>query len=347
MSLEQEYIYSGLCFDFKEWRDIEKREGSQDGMLYILGDTKYRFSCKEYEVTFPSNQHVSLESETPRYEELSSVHDYGQGFSESAPPAGGPVETAISLVNADAIDTALVLSDPQGEALRPALLNMASPTNPGGKYNIGEKAQEEMIFYRSNMWAYLDPDGTSGLSFCEAKFPNYPLPDVGGLYTPGVTFIRGSEADKFRLIKPRKIDIVSVPSIKFPKLVDGEYSASDRERMFNKIRAILSIAREHGNDAVVLSAFGCGMFRNPPESVSVLFEEVIREHFAGVFKRIVFAIKCVDGKVSNYDAFARVFPVDKELEKKICLFPQPSMKFGEPAAWGSAAESVAFYVHWD
>lgn len=93
---------------------------------------------------------------------------------------------------------------------------------------------------------------------------------------------------------------------------------------------------EHGNNAIVLSAFGCGMFRNPPECVSVLFNEVIRTHFIGVFKRIVFAIKCVDGKAFNYDCFAKVFPEDKELERKICLFPEPApAQFGMSMAWGT------------
>lgn len=246
MNLTQEYIYSGLSFDSREWMDIERFKGSQYGMLYVLGDTKYRFEKKEYVITSPYREHVTLESETPNYGDLTTSHDYGEGFPETAHLAEGSVETVISLVNADGIDTALILSDPQGEALRPALLNMASPKNPGGKYNIGEKAQEEMIFYRSNMWAYLDPNGTSGLrdgrGGGEAKFPHYPLPDIGGLHTSGVTFIRGSEPDRFRLIKPRKTDIVSVAAIKFPKLIDGEYSPSDQEMMYNKIRAILTIA---------------------------------------------------------------------------------------------------------
>lgn len=242
MNQTEEFIYSGMSFDYKNWKDIEKKMSSQEGMLYILGDTKFRFEKKEYDVTYPSKEHVTLGGETPKYEELSITHDYKEGFPEVTHPARGSAETVISLVNADAIDTALILSDLQGEGLRPALLNMAAPTNPGGKYNIGEKAQEEMIFYRSNMWAYLDPKGTSGLGGGVGKFPHYPLPDIGGLHTPGVTFIRGSEADKFKLIKPRSVDIVSVAAIKSPKLVNGEYSPSDRERMFNKIRTILTIA---------------------------------------------------------------------------------------------------------
>lgn len=263
--MEEEFIYSGSTFDFTEWKEIEKRKGSQDGMLYILGDTKYRFSKKEYITS--SGENITLEAESSNNQELSTSHNYEQGFpnitvvssSDSSSNNnnnnndnndnnnnnnnGTPVETKISLVSADAIDTALILSDFKDEDLRPALLNMAAFTNPGGKYNIGEKAQEEMIYYRSNIWSYLDPEGKSGLGGKDAvTLPHYPLPVIGGLYTPGVTFIRGSEADKFRLTKPRSIDIISVAALKFPKLVDGEYSSEDREKMCNKIRTILTIA---------------------------------------------------------------------------------------------------------
>lgn len=238
--MEESYIYSGQSFSVDDWKHIKKHSHSyQDSMLYILGDTKYRFSCKGYKV---DGKPVILDDDPPSgYEELTESHNYEEAFPEFSPRT--EESTTISLISADAIDVALVLSDLEGEALSPALLNMAAPTNPGGKYNLGEKAQEEMIFYRSNMWTYLDPAGVSGKSTSErVKFPHYPIPDVGGLYTQGVTFIRGSEDDMFRLISPRKVDVVSAAALKFPALVDGVYSLEDREKMSRKIRAILSIA---------------------------------------------------------------------------------------------------------
>ena len=59
----------------------------------------------------------------------------------------------------------------------------------------------------------------------------------------------------------------------------------------DKIRTILRIAHFHGHDAVVLSALGCGAFRNPPADVAAAFDEVLREpEFAGAFKKVLFAI---------------------------------------------------------
>ena len=64
-----------------------------------------------------------------------------------------------------------------------------------------------------------------------------------------------------------------------------------RDLSKHKIRTILRIAHFHGHDAVVLSALGCGAFRNPPADVAAAFDEVLREdEFAGAFKKVLFAI---------------------------------------------------------
>ncbi|NGX36215.1 MAG: hypothetical protein K1000chlam1_01054, partial [Candidatus Anoxychlamydiales bacterium] len=89
-----------------------------------------------------------------------------------------------------------------------------------------------------------------------------------------------------------------------------------------KIRNILKTAILTGHDAIVLSAFGCGAFRNNPEAVSRLFHEVLSERVdttgapgkmdVGPLKRqnykdvikVVFAIK---GGGSNLTEFQKRF----------------------------------------
>lgn len=78
------------------------------------------------------------------------------------------------------------------------------------------------------------------------------------------------------------------------------------------------------------------MFKNPPKCVAKLFDEVIKAHFQNVFKRIVFAIKCVDKKTMNFDAFSECFSVDKSLEDKVSLFTQHSRSaLGTPISWST------------
>lgn len=40
----------------------------------------------------------------------------------------------------------------------------------------------------------------------------------------------------------------------------------------NKIKTIFDIAYKNQNDAIVLSAFGCGAFCNPPGHIAELFK---------------------------------------------------------------------------
>jgi len=53
----------------------------------------------------------------------------------------------------------------------------------------------------------------------------------------------------------------------------------------------LRVAHEHKYEVVVLGAFGCGAFCNPPDLIARLYKEVIDTHFHGVFKKILFPIR--------------------------------------------------------
>ncbi|MCZ7684092.1 MAG: TIGR02452 family protein [Sandaracinaceae bacterium] len=53
---------------------------------------------------------------------------------------------------------------------------------------------------------------------------------------------------------------------------------------------MLAVAAHHGHDALVLGAWGCGVFRNDPTEVAGLFGEALEGRFAGAFARVVFAV---------------------------------------------------------
>ena len=56
-----------------------------------------------------------------------------------------------------------------------------------------------------------------------------------------------------------------------------------------KVASILAACAAAGADIVVLGAFGCGAFANPPDQVAQVFANVLRR-FAGVFSAVYFAI---------------------------------------------------------
>ena len=54
---------------------------------------------------------------------------------------------------------------------------------------------------------------------------------------------------------------------------------------------MLRIGLLNGHDSIVLGAFGCGAFHNPPKHITRLFHEVIDEkEFQNKYKLIAFAI---------------------------------------------------------
>lgn len=73
-----------------------------------------------------------------------------------------------------------------------------------------------------------------------------------------------------------------------------------------RMRAVLHAAKQEGCEVLVLGAFGCGAFGNPPDAVAQLFRHCLTSaEFRGAFRIVVFAIlefKASDG--GNFAAFA-------------------------------------------
>jgi uncharacterized protein (TIGR02452 family) len=72
----------------------------------------------------------------------------------------------------------------------------------------------------------------------------------------------------------------------------GQYRLTEDSEFdtIKKIKAILTIALDNKHDSIVLTAFGCGAFRNPPEHMVELFGNLINNEFKNQFKEIRFAI---------------------------------------------------------
>ncbi len=225
-------------------------------------------------------------------------------------------ETKISVIEADCLEVAELLIK---AGLNPAVLNMANGSNPGGGVIKGAGAQEENLFRRTNlflsMYQFAEYAEKYGI---KKNKKQYPLNrESGGVYSPNITVFRSSEHNGYELLsKLFKITVISVPAINSPGMIytDGKYRISDKpaKATKNKIRTILRIGLEHGHDSLVLSAFGCGAFNNPPEHMAELFKEVFEEdEFKNCFKLISFAIiNRSDGRAGkNVYPFFKVFNI--------------------------------------
>ncbi|ETO01730.1 hypothetical protein RFI_35709 [Reticulomyxa filosa] len=64
--------------------------------------------------------------------------------------------------------------------------------------------------------------------------------------------------------------------------------------MKERIRRILEVALRCDTDALILCAWGCGVFRNSPDMIANLFGLVLKEYFYGAFPLVTFAIASKD-----------------------------------------------------
>jgi uncharacterized protein (TIGR02452 family) len=69
------------------------------------------------------------------------------------------------------------------------------------------------------------------------------------------------------------------------------------------------VARKHDHNAIVLGAWGCGVFGNDPTDIAHWFAEALRHdsRFAGAFDRIVFGVLDFADNTPTYEAFRNVF----------------------------------------
>ena len=59
------------------------------------------------------------------------------------------------------------------------------------------------------------------------------------------------------------------------------------------------------DEVVILGAYGCGAFKNPPEVVAAALKQVVYE-FRYYFRVIEFAVYCSPRDDRNYQVFRRV-----------------------------------------
>ena len=216
--------------------------------------------------------------------------------------------TQTGCINADCIDIAEHLIS---QGYNPAILNLASAKKPGGGYRDGMGAQEESLCYASTLSLSLYQFGNP--KYINIRESGVPVKEIGytldlnygGVYSPDVTFFRNNISKLHTLReKPFNCDVITVAALCFNgrshyagidelsyKSADGGFTPEGREIMLNKIRTIFRMGVEHGNDALVLGAFGCGAYDLPSSAVAPLFRIVMDEpEFKNKFKLLIFAI---------------------------------------------------------
>lgn len=88
--------------------------------------------------------------------------------------------------------------------------------------------------------------------------------------------------------------------------VAAKITPSELEKLLTaRIRRIFEIAVTNENEVLILGAFGCGAFRNPPEIVARVFNKVMQDYLF-YFDTIEYAVYHTEREVANYEAFRKI-----------------------------------------
>lgn len=230
------------------------------------------------------------------------------------PDSQAQFETKYAVVNRDCL---LAGKDLLEAGCNPVVLNMANRQNPGGDVTGGARAQEETIFRRSNiflsLYQFAHYAGEYGL---ELRSEQYPMDrNYGGAYSPNVIVFRGVRDEGYPLLdEPYALSFVSVAALCRPRLTaSGHFSEGAAKEARARMETIFRIALHHDHDAIVLGAWGCGAFHNPPDDVARLFHEVLEsEDFKGRFKKVVFAVLDDHNSYKSHNSEGNFIPFQRE-----------------------------------
>lgn len=191
---------------------------------------------------------------------------------------------------------------------RVAVLNFANAFNPGGGVQLGAMAQEECLCRSSNLYLSLT------LPYLLRNYYRQNARSAGNagtdavIYSPGVTVFKSDDDIPVPLETPFAVDVLTCAA----PYVDPEkrkpLGGEKLEALLGRrIKNILEVAVANGVDALVLGAFGCGAFNNPPLLVANCFRQLLLEEgYANCFQRVIFAIKKARGANINFEAFKQV-----------------------------------------
>lgn len=215
----------------------------------------------------------------------------------------GSYLTGISVTEETTFQAAKRLKD---SYVKVGVLNFANAVNPGGGVEYGAKAQEEDLCRCSNLYpALMKPELYEGFYSYNNYFSPYYTDRV--IYTPNVTVFKTEAPEYSYTDNWFQVDVLTCPAPNLNGISSPDYEMLEKIYI-GRIRNILAVAEAHGIQALVLGAFGCGAFMNPPEIMAKAFlREIVYGEFKDSFREIVFAIKATSPQgMYNFQVFREI-----------------------------------------
>ena len=191
-------------------------------------------------------------------------------------------------------------------------MNFASAIHPGGGVTVSKSpsGQEECLCRVSTLYKCISTEKALKDFYYPHRNTGNNLHNDDIIYTPEVFVFKDDNNNLLDRKQWFTVDVISCAAPNIGKHQKGERETVDVENIeleqIHKRRAqrILDVAVRHHVDVVILGAFGCGAFGNPPEIVAAAYKSVLTEYEKS-FNVIEFAVY---GRTNeeNYLCFKRL-----------------------------------------
>lgn len=192
----------------------------------------------------------------------------------------------------------LQAAKPYAKDKRVAVLNFASYTQPGGAVELGASTQEESLCRCSTLF------GVINSKYMHEKFYGHSvryLTEAMDLfqcevaqkardytcaisYAPDILVFKEDGHGNPQLAKPDHyyVDVITSAAPRIPRTKQKKFSERDRQKYFNlyceRAEMIIEAAARKNADVLILGAYGCGAFNNPPELVARAFAQITQKY---------------------------------------------------------------------
>lgn len=207
-----------------------------------------------------------------------------------------------------------------------AVLNFANPEHPGGGVQLGAIAQEECLCRSSNLYPCISDHNVFDEYYAYHRNIKNHFYSDRLIYTKDITVFKDDGIVPKILPEDEWFD-VDVITCAAPYLAKRKYTNGAALLLLfkSRVKNIFEAARDNRVDIIILGAFGCGAFKNPPLIVAEAFRQVICEqNYFKDFKQIVFAIKPTCEYCPNLSAFSSQFDgYAPDAGERCSLLPTP------------------------
>jgi len=215
--------------------------------------------------------------------------------------------TAFAVRNENTLSTLARLVD--AGCRRVGVLNFASARHPGGGFERGAQAQEEALARSSALHASL-------VSEAAAPFYRSAPGETSCLYTdrvilsPDCPVFRDADGRLLRSPVPATFLTCAAPNASALQANEPECLPRLPETFARRAAGVLAVAAHADCDALVLGAWGCGVFGNDPHLVASVFARHLCAGgaFENRFARVDFAVLDSAPDHARLRAFERAFP---------------------------------------